>query len=485
VAVDKPSIRYWRTKFALLKAAPLRTRLWQGSGLLALLLLTMTVGNALIARDRAVTSSNSGHDFLAFYTAGTLARLGQFDLLYDLSAMREIQHTIARQNALELGSSFAPFWNPPAYAWLFAPLSKLSYGTALTIWRIVNVLCLACAIALLVTMLPALIARPPRSLRLAGDPLPVHFTRDGRNWMIVPVLILLSMPFIQALSHGQNTCMSLLLLCLVVMAWRKQMPVIAGICCGMMFYKPQLVAVVAVMLVLSLGVRVCLGLGFVAGTMLLITGFSMSGTMGDYLARLGANLHIMQIQSTYVWERHTTFKAFWRLLFEGRQAGDIGMVVSSLTLLCSGLMGIALLGARWRTRSVGIDDCWTGETRAVARDRLITATITATPLLMPFYFDYDLLLLSVPAVLFASEMLSRPVGAAMTHWQKLMAGAWIGLYLWLMLNPMIAAASGINVTVVLLGTVAGLSIARACNRGIRTAALPVPQVQRVTVKRAA
>ena len=34
--------------------------------------------------------------------------------------------------------------------------------------------------------------------------------------------------------------------------------------------------------------------------------------------------------------------------------------------------------------------------RRVGRDRLIAATIVATPLLMPFYFDYDLLLLSVP-----------------------------------------------------------------------------------------
>ena len=43
---------------------------------------------------------------------------------------------------------------------------------------------------------------------------------------------------------------------------------------------------------------------------------------------------------------------------------------------------------------------------AVSRDRGIAAAIVCTPLLTPFYFDYDLLLLSVPAVLFAAEVLA-------------------------------------------------------------------------------
>jgi Glycosyltransferase family 87 len=443
------------------------------------------VGNLFVSGDRAVTSGNTGHDFLAFYTAGTLVSLGELDLLYNLAAVREIQQSIARQNDLALDGSFAPFWNPPAYAWIFAPLSKRPYHAALLTWRIVNLLCLVGAVALLVRMLPALSARPPSSLRLAGEPMPLRFRRDWRNWALVPLLIVLSMPFIQALGHGQNTLMSLLLLCVVVTAWRRQMPVLAGACCGLMFYKPQLAAVVAVMLVLCLGARVCLGIGFVFGTMLLITGFTMPDTLGEYLTRLPANLHSIQIESTYLWERHATFKAFWRLLFQGRGPGEISGVVSLLSLLCTLLMALALLGAWWRARSISADDCWTGETRAVSRDRLIAATISAMPLLMPFYFDYDLLLLSVAAVLFAGEVLSRPVGATMSHSQKLLTGAWIGLYLWLMVNPQIAAASGINVTVVLLGAVAGLSIARACNPGLRAAVLPVPQVQRVMVKRAA
>jgi len=107
------------------------------------------------------------------------------------------------------------------------------------------------------------------------------------------------------------------------------------------------------------------------------------------------------------------------------------------------------------------------------------------PLLMPFYFDYDLLLLSIPAVLFAGELLSRPVGAKLERMQRMLIASWIGLYAWLLINPPIARASGVNVTVILLSTVAALSIVRACRSGIRTSAMAVPEVQHVKVKRAA
>ncbi|HEY7089133.1 MAG TPA: glycosyltransferase family 87 protein, partial [Tepidisphaeraceae bacterium] len=472
---------------AILRPAPLRKRLWQGAAAMGLLLGTLVVGNFVIAPDKSVHAPMLGHDFLAFYTAGTFARLGQFDHLYDLDATREIEHVLAQQNKLETGASFGPFWNPPFYAWPLAALSKLSYTTALIVWTCFNLTCLGVAIVMLARMLPPVVARPPPIMRLADDPVPLKFKRDWRNWALVPMLVLSSMPFVQAISHGQNTFASLLLLTLVVTAWRARMPVAAGLLCGLMLYKPQLAAVVAVMLILSMGSRVCLGLGFVAGSLMLIMGLTMPGVLDNYLTQLPLNLRFMQIDNAYLWERHATLKAFWRMLLQGRGAGEISGVVIVLTTFSGAMIAAGLAGAWWRSRRPDIDDCWTGETRAASRDRLIGATIVAMPLLMPFYFDYDLLLLSVPAVLFAGEMLSKPVGARLGRTERLLAGAWVGLYLWLMINPPIARASAINVTVVLLGTVAGLSIARACRRGARTSSTMalVPEVQHVLVKRAA
>ncbi|HMB95758.1 MAG TPA: glycosyltransferase family 87 protein [Tepidisphaeraceae bacterium] len=485
--VDNRCIGFTFSKLALLQPAPLRKRLWQGGGAMLVLILTFTIGNLFISQDKSVTPRMLGHDFLAFYSAGTFARQGKFELLYDLGAVREVEHSVGRRNELEMGKSFGPFWNPPFYAWIFAPLSALSYENALIIWTWLNLTCLAVAILMLIKMLPAIIARPPSASSLAKDqpPAPVQFIRDWRNWALVPLLICVSMPFVQAISHGQNTFMSLMLLTFVVAAWRKQMPIAAGLACGLLFYKPQLAAVVAAMLVLSLGARVCVGLGCAVGTLLLITARTMPDMLGNYLVQLPLNLKFMQIDQTYLWERHVTLKAFWRLLLQGRGPGDTALTVSILTIASVSLVVMGLVGAWWRTRKPGVDDVWTCETRAAARDRLIGATIVAMPLIMPFYFDYDLLLLAVPAVLLAGEIIALPPGAKLDSLHRMLLGAWTALFLWLIVNPPLAATSGVNVSVILLSTICSLSILRACRMGIRTSSLYVPTVHHVNVKRAA
>ena len=133
----------------------------------------------------------------------------------------------------------------------------------------------------------------------------------------------------------------------------------------------------------------------------------------------------------YLWERHVTFKAFWRLLFQGDSVGDPIAAVRFLSIVCSGLVGLYLLRAVIRFRLQG------GVEESTGRDRVIAATIAATPLLMPFYFDYDQLLLAVPAVLLAADMLRQrdPLLAKIDLW---LLRIWPAHFVWLMVNPDIA-----------------------------------------------
>src|SRR6185437_13575806 len=96
------------------------------------------------------------------------------------------------------------------------------------------------------------------STHLGTGTMPVPLS--WRSWALVPVLMMLSTPFIHALSHAQNTCTSLLLLTMTVVLWRKQRAVAAGLVGGLLFYKPQLWAVLMCVLVFSLGWRSLIGL---------------------------------------------------------------------------------------------------------------------------------------------------------------------------------------------------------------------------------
>jgi hypothetical protein len=123
-------------------------------------------------------------------------------------------------------------------------------------------------------------------------------------------------------------------------------------------------------------------------------------------------------------------------------------------------VGGGLAWAAWRGRQTSILN---EDEAAIRRDRLIAATIAAMPLLMPFYFDYDLLLLAVPATLFAVERLRRPeLSKPNDVW---LTRAWVMLYLWLLVNPGLAMRTHVNATVILLSCVAGLLIRRAIAAG--------------------
>jgi hypothetical protein len=66
---------------------------------------------------------------------------------------------------------------------------------------------------------------------------------------------------------------------------------------------------------------------------------------------------------------------------------------------------------------------------------------------MPFYFDYDLLLLAVPGVLIASEAIRTVERSRADKWLARTFGI---MFIWTMLNPALTKMSHVNGTVILL-----------------------------------
>jgi alpha-1,2-mannosyltransferase len=448
-----------------------RKRLWQAAFAMTVLVMTLAIGNALIDEGRALRVRDLGHDFLAFYTAGTFVRDGRADQLYDLPAVRDYQFSVAREIDLELGPGFMPWWNPPFAVLPFAALSELRYRTAMGVWWAISVAAAIGAVALLVRMLPE------------------HARRDWRLWGLVPALVVPSVPMLLTFSHGQNTAISLLLVCGVATFWRADRPVLAGAVCGLLAYKPQLAAVLAAVLVIRLGPRALLGLCATGLVLLAVTLLMLPGTLTDWLTRMPANLTWFQEANAYYWERHATFKAFWRLLIQGHASGPTNLMAMVGWWTCA--MAVILLLARCCLHSRA--------RRGVSRNssdesKIIAATVAAMPLVMPFYFDYDLLLMAVPCMLLAGEVLGRtgssslfgqvagdksplvlptdggtehvsqspridaPVLTPLDRWSIRMWGA---LYVSMMFNVHVGEAMRLNLNVPLLTACALLTVTRA------------------------
>ena len=439
-----------------------RGRLWQGGLALLLFLVTAMVGNFFLPAERAVSLRTAGYDFLAFYTGGTFVRTGQSEKLYDLEAVRAFQHGMARETGIELRSgAVGPFWNPPIVAWVFAPLSALPYRAAFLVWTIINVGCLVGAITLLSRFVASsplpcfrggqpLLEQPQRAAGAAscmgGAAMPREHgaLRNWRTWGLVPLLTIVSMALITSIGHGQNACLSLLILSATVALWRGGRFFFAGAIAGLLFYKPQLGAVVAAVMIVCCGWRALAGLAMTGAMLLVATLATLPGTLTAYIQQMPGNLAFMQVQQPYARERHVTLKAFWRLLVQGHATGEMSSLAMMLYITTALLLAACVAACIWKLRQ--------SHDELAARDRIISLTILSMPLLMPFYFDYDLLLLAVPAVLTARQALTR--GGL----DRNVTITWITLYAWLMVNPHVAAITRVNGTVILLVVVAAMTM---------------------------
>ncbi len=449
---DKSCIAAILSSSALAKASP-RKRLWLGAGAVALFVATVYALYATMPARPERPALVPGLDFVSFYTAGTAVREGRARELYDLEATKKFQASLQDRDGLAVGNLYAPWWNPPFYALAFVPLSTLTFFHALSVWLAINVVCTAVAVWLLCRMLPA--------------------GTDWRTWALVPVLVALSMPFMATLTHGQNSGTSLLLVTLTVHFWRKGRGLPSGLVCGLLFYKPQLALALAGVMVVDLGAVAGMGVAATGIFLLTINLVLLPGTLSAFLHQVPANLHFVQEQSIYPWARHVTPKAMFRVLIQGRGIGETSAVVTGLsyltTAVVTGLLGrLAIKSRGWRA----------------LRDRLIAATIVATPVIMPFYFDYDLLLMAVPAVLVVVETIGcgKEVEAAgdlafphgtpcglvppsSTGWKPVsrkcgIAGLLSVLYGVLLFNPDLTEALRINFAAVVLMALSAVVIFR-------------------------
>jgi hypothetical protein len=245
--------------------------------------------------------------------------------------------------------------------------------------------------------------------------------------------------------------LSLVLLTLAVAAWRADRAVLAGVACALLAYKPHLAALVAVGCWATMGRRVLLGLAIGGATLGLATLIFLPGAIEAFVAKMPGNTHAIFFEREFKWQRHATIVGFLRHLLHGNGAGDTQPWVLAITAVLVGAVAVVVFRVGWRLRPL---------VRAgdeVARDRLIACLILATPLLAPYFVDYELSPLCVAAVLFGRDVLAR--GDADATRGLRVAG--MVAYAWVMMNALVAELAGINLTTPLLAIVFALH-ARRC-----------------------
>lgn len=302
-----------------------------------------------------------GVDYIAFYTAGRLAREAPLSELYDLDRQRAVQHPIVGPEFVEGG--VLSYNHPPFLAPLLGLLTDGDYRASYVRWvALMAVAAAAAALALAALYRQQGGSRAEAAMVALGGAL------------FYPALI--------SLLKGQDTALILLGAAGWAAALLAGRPATAGVSLGLTVIKPQLA--------LSLGLPVLLtsrraGLGFLlsAGGLGLAS-MAMVGPAGvrDYLALIalsnaGAGYGLNQ-------------EAMYNL---------VGLLVRA----APGMDGALLNGLKWAAFLAGtgaVCALWWARRRAVGPAEVGAATVVAL-LVSPHLHFHDLSLLLVAAVALA------------------------------------------------------------------------------------
>jgi len=302
-----------------------------------------------------------GTDFIYFYVMGSLMADGRADALYDADAhLAEGRRRI--DPALNL---YAPYSNyGPQVAAAFVPFSKVPFGRSLALFLLLTAAAYAVSIWCVARACPGLAGYGPAVVILAAG----------------------SPAFFSLLRYAQLSAASLLLLSLAVAAHARNRRFAAGLMLGTLVFKPQLGLVAGVVMLAAGEWRIVSGCVVAAGAQL-AAAWLAGGTdvMRQYLRMLWTLARHPSLVQIYPGEVHS-LRGFTQLLVASPAA------VSAVSLL-------ALGGAVW----IGVRT-WKSELPLPAKwGQLIVLTILASPHLL----TYDLVLLTIPLLAFASWALAN------------------------------------------------------------------------------
>jgi len=171
-----------------------------------------------------------GGCFSQFYVAGTIIRCGEAGRLYDQPYFRHLQESMRDDPLRSL--------YPPTMGLLMAPLTQLSYQSAMAVWWTIQALCI--------------LATGMIFYRTSG------LTQPGRTYMLVALAAMA--PLWVAVGIGQLAPMLLLLVAGGLTLHKRGKCASAGLALSLLALKPQLAAGLVLWMLLRRDLRTLLGL---------------------------------------------------------------------------------------------------------------------------------------------------------------------------------------------------------------------------------
>ena len=296
-----------------------------------------------------------GPDFFNFYAAAKLYITHGGSAVYDIAMQRQVELQITGQDPARF--IVLPYFHPPYYTLLIAPLGYFDYRTAYYAMAAMNVVLAAALFAILVST----------SLRVRG-----------RGWLVAAAMIAGFFPLFVTVLQGQSDLVVLVPLAGAYAAWARGRYGTAGALSALALAKPQLLLLIPVLFIARRAWRALAAfVGVLAGLGLLsVVTFGPSAVF-MYLSSVGAWAITGRLPNTG--ELVYTDPAVYSLrnILEAVPGG--GKIVAFVILLV--LLAFVALSLSWRPDKPRLD---------------FALAIAASIVLSPHQNVHDLALLVIP-----------------------------------------------------------------------------------------
>ena len=168
-------------------------------------------GTDRLARDGKFVTG----DYPAYLTGAEIVHRGQGARLYDMALQREVQRELTGEPVRLMYLTY-----PPGFPFALAPLAALPRADGFRVYGLCCAALFCATLALLRPVLPTLGA-----------------TRSG--WIVVALGFASFHPTARSIVGGGNAILTLGCVAGIYAAYRRGFPLLAGLCLGLLSYKPQ------------------------------------------------------------------------------------------------------------------------------------------------------------------------------------------------------------------------------------------------------
>jgi hypothetical protein len=310
-----------------------------------------------------------GGDFVEFYTVGKVLNKGAPARIYDLKLTSTLQHAALPSMP---DTQMLIFAHAPFIASLFRPFALLPYAWAYVAWLVFSAGLYMAALALLF-----------RTVRLNADDRKTGF-----------LLALSSTPFLfETWIGGQMPVVVFAVWVLFFWCLESDRRVLAGFVLALCLFKPTLVALPALMLVVGRRWRVVGGLaaGGIAMALLSVATVGLGGCRAWFAALTMNGNQVAKAGEAWHEAKYVDLLAFFHLLLPNPAA--LGTVVA---------MSVATLAVVWLGRAWWKSDSAFADGPITER-RLWAATLCLTLVANPYVPIYDAILAVIAVALVARD----------------------------------------------------------------------------------